>query len=870
MMQWRRQAMMGGLAAGVLAGLLPHVPAKEVRVIGDAAALKAAAHAPTRMTSEYASLVDQLRGMTAAQRKGLSNPTKSQRFVPVVVMRGEASNEIESYISLERWDDAVRQAVVAAGAEVVAEDSSRLLVQAWIPLDKVEEVAAIDGVRQLRRPSYGIPAAGTIQTEGDTNLGTNFLRGVAKVDGTGVRVGVISVGLFNQLFPASVAANFGSNSDERMSTGNLPKSATDPGDTFRNFGAITISPSAFARHDMQNITPAAPQTVPEGSAILETLYDLAPGAKYFYADGRTDVELGNARSFLIGQGVDLIVDDMQFFDAGRFDGTSSVSRQAQRIVLEKDIAYVVAAGNYTVPPAVIRPEGLSVESARFPIFINGRFSPLPGVGVVKFHNFSEGRNPKTRDEVLYLKPQAQGFTDGGTTSIHQVLDVVLVWDDVWDDVKPRAKDDLDLYVVPVANPSITSAIASSTDIQNNSGRPVERITQVFPTDDTVALVINRKNSSNSARTLFSLMIVSGTVVQSDVNYLTHGVALNNGDALPPVISVGAIDATEGINRVDPQTVPGTDPGPGRAYEKDFVSWYEDQVVPAVVSYSNTLALSARYIDDAGVRRNGRITGSSGGAAHIGGLVALLRQSFPTIQAYRYYDILRNSTASTTTLFANATRLQEDELSAFKNAPVYLRPNGFDTWTNVREQLAAGTLKSKRVFVSVFGDATQWTSSGPNVGFTPPVFTQGPEGLGISPGGKTQVFGFWQCPVLTFPDAADGVTKAVSPEKLYVITARVGTDETDPKRVPPFRLRVITGGSDEAVTLSVTGVHAEAALPPTTMSGNDYHLYYRPSNAAIGAQGFRVALDLLNFEDSRNADATIYLRDLSVDEVAVPE
>lgn len=811
------------LSGALLTAGLPLVlPAVEVdfRIEGAPTAEALTPRHP-RMTSDFAELVDELRAeSTTAGRSRLATLHGPHRFDPKFKL-DDSGSRLQGYIWLSHWDDATLKALEAAGAELLFKDERRRLVEAWLPLDRMEEVAAVPGVRQLRRPSYAIPAMGSVITEGDTNIGTNFVRAIAEANGNGVKVGVLSVGLGS--IPAS-----GSNQDSRVRSGDLPKDENSVlGATFGFLGAIQITPLSFAFHSGSS----------EGAAILEIIHDLAPGAQLFFADASTDVRLASGRDFLLAKGVNVIVDDTTYIGVGRFDGTSDISRRAQEIVIDDGVSYVVAAGNQTPPPSS---SSSVATSDRFPLFVNGYFTPNPISGTEKFHNFASGSLVGAVDEAMTISPV------GGS------IDIALTWDDVWDDENPRASDDLDIFLLPEGSRDISNAIASSVNLQNGSGLPFERIT--YSGDLGGSLVIRRKQNDNATKTLFTLTLLDGTVDAADSRYLTHGIALNNGDALPPVITVGAIDARTGIDILDAETVPGRSPGPGRAIDNSFVRWFTGQKSPSVVSYTNVSTASISTL-----------TGSSASAAHIGGSIALLRAVFPAIPAYRYYDLLRTTTPPSGSSFPNAEEVIPNEIVGAKNAPRYLRPSALDTYLNVSQQVAAKSL-AREVRIPITGNLSDWTVSEATAIYPAPEFSRTNQGLGLSANGKKNVYGYWETKPLVFDDGIDEPTTALRADRVYEVKARVGTTETDPTRVPDFRLRLTSALGDESTMTVVAGLDAATSNAPSSLGGKEYTLYFRPSNDKVAEQGVRFAFELLHFNEKDNAAATIFLQELTVREI----
>ncbi len=840
------------VAAGMLfAGLLVPSIASAQTVRGDVTASQLVPPS-TVLSSDMHSLVEDLRTRDRGERMDLLKSVPEERVSPPFRLMGDDLEMLESYIFLKDWTPSAKQQLSKLGAKITGEDESRWLVQAWLPIDQIDPISELAEVRSIRRPNYAFPSEGFILSSGDTALGTNWVRTLGEIDGNGLRVGVLSVGLFNQSFPSSTVSDQGANADVRVISGDLPAYPPDVNDrgealpegpTSGYLGGVRIFPQSPTLHQID----ADPESLllpnnAEGGAILETIHDVAPGAGLFFAHAATDVDLSRGRQFLFSQGVDVIVDDTAFVGAGRFDGTSPLAREAQDLVLDNDIIYVMSAGNFTAGQENV---STSPVANRFPLYVNGYFSPDPGVDGNKFHNFASGRNVSVRDEGLSIFPTAGA------------VDVILVWDDVWDDQNPRATDDLDLFLVNSETLDISSPIASSVNLQNGTGVPMERI-QV-PLFGSASVVIRRKDASDNSPKLFTLLILQGGVSSADSAYLTHGVPLNNADAMPPVITVGGMDAAVSLQRVLPTTVPGVSPGPGRERTNSFVTWFLGQTVPAVISFTNTEN-----------RTTGILGGSSGATAHVGGLVTLLSHEFRQIPAWDWYDVLRDTTTDSERLIPNASPIEVDRTGSLENGPDYRRVNGFDTYVNLGlSDISAIQLGSSRTsYLSTTARDIGWTSSGPEVGFKAPVFNQSSAGLEISAGGQQDVFGFWESPLFTFQDERDGEErKSLRTDCTYELTVRVGCDESDPLMVPPFRLRLTSGVHDETAALVVSGVNRDVSAPPTSVSGKNYKLYYTPENAKVAEQGVRFAFDLLNFDESDNADATFYIHSVSLREIA---
>jgi hypothetical protein len=172
------------------------------------------------------------------------------------------------------------------------------------------------GARQESGPSIlnALPTGqGSRTSEGDATHQADIARGAFGVDGTGVKIGVLSNGV------VSLAAS--------QAAGDL--------------GAVTVLPGQTGTGD-------------EGTAMLEIIHDLAPGAQLFFASGYSSITqfAQNIRD-LRTAGCDIIVDDLAYYSESPFqDGQTSPSSsnggvvtQAVNDVTASGALYFSSAGN---------------------------------------------------------------------------------------------------------------------------------------------------------------------------------------------------------------------------------------------------------------------------------------------------------------------------------------------------------------------------------------------------------------------------------------------------------------------------------------------------------------------------------------------
>ena len=152
----------------------------------------------------------------------------------------------------------------------------------------------------------------TVDTSGEISEGADLVQSEG-ITGTGVKVGVLSNGVY------SLAA--------LQASGDLPSNVT------------VLSGQAGPATGCPGTSPCD-----EGTAMLEIVYDLAPGAQLFFATGETGEAqmVTNIRS-LAAAGCNIIVDDMTYPDEGVFqDGTIA---QEVTAVTSNGVLYFSSAQN---------------------------------------------------------------------------------------------------------------------------------------------------------------------------------------------------------------------------------------------------------------------------------------------------------------------------------------------------------------------------------------------------------------------------------------------------------------------------------------------------------------------------------------------
>ncbi|MGH8247711.1 MAG: S8 family serine peptidase, partial [Gammaproteobacteria bacterium] len=419
------------------------------------------------------------------------------------------------------------------------------IIQARIPVSRIEEVAWLPFVRFVRLPDYGVPHTGSVTSEGDSILLADQVRSQLGVNGSGVTVGVISDGIAG-IF-ATGCTTCGGAPGGPISTGDLPNATG----TRNGVGVLTstsgalIAQSFRADGNLEGGLGGAP-TGAEGTAILEIVHDLAPGAQLRFANFSTSLEFNAAVNFL-AQNSDVVLDDIGFF-TGPYDGTSSVS------------ANTATALNNNANP--IRAYFTSVgNQARMHYQEDFLDSGLDGdavFGLGQSGNVHQFQATADTDDIFAFGPAPFDFVFLCGTNNPTVCNGVppgsfntVIINLVWNDPFGASGNDYNLFLV---EDSTGNVVAFSNDGQNGNDFPAEVVVfQNTGTEGFFDILIQNFNNSAATRN-FDMFIrePNGPVIFASTgevhNYNTVRSSVpaqsDAGGSPVSVMSVGAIDAAD--------------------------------------------------------------------------------------------------------------------------------------------------------------------------------------------------------------------------------------------------------------------------------------------------------------------------------------
>ncbi|MBS1793133.1 MAG: S8 family serine peptidase [Acidobacteria bacterium] len=355
------------------------------------------------------------------------------------------------------------------GAEVLSSEPNYHTLRADVSLDRLEDVAGLPGVRFIQpkqgyltnqlnsgrmpsrsstppsapnvgnffgnQPRYqqiisdlagigiggptndlipnGYTGIGSANAEGVTTMGAYSARGAFNADGTGIKIGVLSNGVVN------LATS--------QASGDL--------------GAVTVLPGQTGSAD-------------EGTAMLEVIHDIAPGAQLYFATGLpTITQFAQNIRDLRTAGCDIIVDDLGYFVESPFqDGQVGTTNTNGGVVIQavKDVTDAGALYFSSASNSGNKNDGTS-GTWEGDFVSGGTLALIPGGGLV--HDFDPSA-AVAQSDLLTLG-------GGGTNPV--TLN--------WSDPLGASANDYDLFIL---NNAGTTVVASSTNVQSGTQDPYEQ------------------------------------------------------------------------------------------------------------------------------------------------------------------------------------------------------------------------------------------------------------------------------------------------------------------------------------------------------------------------------------------------------------
>ncbi len=449
------------------------------------------------------------------------------------------------------------------------------------------------------------PACGAATSEGDEQLRASLAREEFEVDGTGIKVGVLSDS-FNRDGEAATDAS------ADVASGDLP----GPGNPCGHEAAVDILDDSEA------------EGADEGRGMAQIIHDLAPGAELSFATAFSGLtSFADNIEALAAAGADAVVDDVAYFEEPFFqEGPVGV---AISNVVAGGSNYFSSAGNNN-----LRPGGHDIASWEAEQFRDSSGCPSSLIAI------SDSFGGLNADHCMDFDPSSgvdRSFRI--RVSPDATLLVDLQWAEAWDGVGT----DIDAFLFDSEGAPLSVSIADNVFDK----RPFEFLAWENPSESSAAdvqLVINRYSGSDP-RLKFALMQNGGGVTSTEYE------SSLGGDVVGPTIfgHNGAEDAiSTAAIRYNASTTPEffSSRGPVTHYFGSVGSGAAEPLgTPQVLSKPDITATDCgrtSFFVPTGVPKLFRFCGTSAAAPHAAAVAALMLDDEESASPEEIRDALRQS------------------------------------------------------------------------------------------------------------------------------------------------------------------------------------------------------------------------------------
>ena len=363
--------------------------------------------------------------------------------------------------------EAALRELLAAGGRIANRNGRN--VEAYLPAPALSSLGGLSGIERaepvIRPIPMGIVGLGDVVGEGVALHHADQWQ-AAGITGAGVKVGIIDggfVGLTSRLgreLPSTVTAR-----------------------CYREVGRYSStarSCESFTEH---------------GTAVAETIADMAPGVSLYLADPISEQDLASSVAWMTSSGVKIINISLGFAYQGPGDGTSP------------------ANSVYSVLDAAVKGGALWVNAAgnAGEDGWTGTWKDEDHNGVLEFSGMDEGNSV---------------VLAGGEPIV-----VSLRWNDAWG----SSQNDYDLYVYGAGG---SVPLAASEDVQNGTGDPVENLSFTPASSGPYRIVITRAGGTAASK----LQLLVLTSEDATLQYRTAANTLPSpaDSANPGMVTVGAV------------------------------------------------------------------------------------------------------------------------------------------------------------------------------------------------------------------------------------------------------------------------------------------------------------------------------------------
>ena len=228
----------------------------------------------------------------------------------------------DGYVRISAFgDDVSSLKTQLVGQGMLDAKAHRYAVTGRVPVTALNDMAGISGLRYLK-PALATTRVGVTTTQGDHSMRSDVARSQFGVDGSGIRVGVLSDSFDCAPGPFAPGQNF-TRAGQDAVNGDLP------------LGVRVLA-------DLHTVPDS--ECTDEGRAMMQIVHDVAPGAALSFNTAFTGEEdFADGILALSNDGAKVLVDDVEYLDEPMFE--DGVVSDAVDQVVARGVAYFSAAGN---------------------------------------------------------------------------------------------------------------------------------------------------------------------------------------------------------------------------------------------------------------------------------------------------------------------------------------------------------------------------------------------------------------------------------------------------------------------------------------------------------------------------------------------
>ena len=450
-----------------------------------------------------------------AVRNEMSKGRSLQSVASTQMRAALRGDKLQVILVVDDFSDDLLNAAMQAKLEIVgkyelAHGTRHLVVRCSNPA-QLDPLLLRPDVKRAQEEPKRRRRSGTVVSQGDASMRAPQARSTYSVDGTGLRIGVISDSL-NRTHGGTSLPAYGVGTV----TGSVPQLANELPASIR---VIDAGPT-----DLSEVSD-------EGTGMAEIIHDVAPGAAISFASafrGYSDFAT-NITKLRIDPGFecDIIVDDVGYFAEPIYQ--NGFIGQAANAAFAANVPFFSALGN----------DGDSAHESDYFDSNSGSNSTIYPPTGEDFHDFGLAKGAASDKYLTFL------LQPGDT------LSCILKWDDPGDGIfapGPGAAADMDMYIVSNFTVPLTASnvLEEGTDSQGTvaspNGEPFEyaEYTNTGSTARTVHVVIDHYDGRRPVRLHFSAWtdgIETDAALMRGRTAYGHPVAEN-------VMGVAAIDYLE--------------------------------------------------------------------------------------------------------------------------------------------------------------------------------------------------------------------------------------------------------------------------------------------------------------------------------------